>query len=49
MPSAATPRPLVERVHLDHAATTAVRPSALAALAEAAALPGNPASLHASG
>lgn len=49
MPSAATPRPLGERVHLDHAATTAVRPSALAALAEAAALPGNPASLHASG
>lgn len=38
-----------DRVHLDHAATTTVRPTALAALAEAAALPGNPASLHASG
>lgn len=36
-------------MHLDHAATAAVRPSALAALAEAAALPGNPASLHTSG
>lgn len=38
-----------DRVHLDHAATTTVRPTALAALAEAAALPGNPASFHASG
>jgi len=41
--------PTRDRVYLDHAATTAVRPVALAALAEAAALGANPASLHASG
>ncbi|MDY6055887.1 cysteine desulfurase family protein [Micrococcus sp.] len=40
--------PAPDRVHLDHAATTALRPGALAAFAEAAALPGNPAALHAS-
>ena len=37
------------RVYLDHAATTPVRPVALAAFSEAAALGANPASLHASG
>lgn len=37
------------RVYLDHAATTAVRPAALAAFVEAAGLGANPASLHATG
>jgi cysteine desulfurase len=36
-------------VYLDHAATTPMRPEALAAMAEAAALGGNPASVHAAG
>lgn len=39
----------IDRVPLDHAATTPVRPAALAAFAEAAALAANPASLHAAG
>ncbi len=37
------------RVYLDHAATTAIRPSALEAYAEAARTLGNPSSQHASG
>jgi cysteine desulfurase len=37
------------RIYLDHAATTPALPAAIAALADAAALPGNPASVHASG
>lgn len=41
--------PPIDRVPLDHAATTPVRPAALAAFAEAAALGANPASLHAAG
>ena len=36
-------------VYLDHAATTPVLPTAVAALADALARPGNPSSLHASG
>lgn len=41
--------PPIDRVPLDHAATTPVRPAALAAFAEAAALGANPASLHTAG
>lgn len=41
--------PPTDRVLLDHAATTPVRPAALAAFTEAAALGANPASLHAAG
>lgn len=37
------------RIYLDHAATTPVLPAAIAAMAEAAALVGNPASVHAGG
>lgn len=37
------------RIYLDHAATTPVRPAAIAAMAEAAAMVGNPASVHAAG
>ena len=37
------------RVHLDHAATTPVRPAALEAFTAAARAEGNPASLHATG
>jgi cysteine desulfurase len=37
------------RVYLDHAATAPVHPAAIAALAEAAATLGNPASVHAGG
>lgn len=37
------------RIYLDHAATTPAYPQAIAAMAEAASLPGNPASLHAEG
>lgn len=37
------------RIYLDHAATTPAWPEARAAMAEALALPGNPASLHAEG
>ncbi|KPF71915.1 cysteine desulfurase [alpha proteobacterium AAP81b] len=37
------------RVYLDHAATTPVLPAAIAAMAEAAACVGNPASVHAAG
>ena len=36
------------RLYFDHAATTPIRPCALEAFAAAAALPGNPAALHAS-
>ncbi|NQX14421.1 cysteine desulfurase family protein [Rathayibacter sp. VKM Ac-2857] len=36
-------------IYLDHAATTPLRASALAAFAEASALPGNPSSVHGSG
>lgn len=37
------------RIYLDHAATTPVLPSAIAAMAEAAAVIGNPSSVHAGG
>jgi cysteine desulfurase len=37
------------RIYLDHAATMPVLPAAIAAMAEAAALVGNPASVHAGG
>lgn len=37
------------RIYLDHAATTPARPAAIAALAEAAAVVGNPASVHSGG
>lgn len=37
------------RIYLDHAATTPVRPAAIAAMAQAAATIGNPASVHAAG
>jgi cysteine desulfurase len=37
------------RIYLDHAATSPAWPSAIAAMAAAAALPGNPASLHGEG
>ena len=37
------------RIYLDHAATTPVLPAAIAALADAAALHGNPSSVHAAG
>lgn len=36
-------------IYLDHAATTPLRPSALAAFADASALPGNPSSVHGAG
>lgn len=42
-------KPTVPVAYLDHAATTAMRPSALAALAESAAELGNPSSLHSAG
>ena len=37
------------RIYLDHAATTPARPEAVAAMAVAATMPGNPASLHMDG
>ncbi|SDE21076.1 cysteine desulfurase family protein [Auraticoccus monumenti] len=40
---------MIGRVHLDHAAGTAVSPAARAALLDALELTGNPSSLHASG
>ena len=43
------PDPSPARVYLDHAATTPLRPEALAAFTEAAARVGNAASLHGSG
>lgn len=36
-------------IYLDYAATHPMTPEALAAYAQAAALPGNPASVHAAG
>jgi len=45
-------RPFVamkSRIYLDHAATTPALPAAVAALTAAAALPGNPSSVHAAG
>lgn len=39
----------VDRVYLDHNATTATRPAVIAAMAEAMAATGNPSSIHAEG
>ncbi len=40
---------MIERVYLDHNATTATRPSVISAMAEAMAATGNPSSIHAEG
>src|SRR5699024_6836934 len=45
----AMPSEPLERVYLDHAATTPMVPAAVAAWVEATSLVGNPSSLHGSG